>query len=164
MSTPKSRSALHPSMEPINGKVQPLVVPIRPGRVTNKLKYLQHTVLPALWAYEHAWPFHVQVDTIKLKLAVSRQVLFCSSHLSRPLMSWCYLLFAGLLRSHQVSHGSGNCDAATRKPLLPVRRRLHPRHQHDFCQLLHLQPTQWRCGIHGGAVGKHFPPNIGWDA
>ncbi|EFX64375.1 hypothetical protein DAPPUDRAFT_266525 [Daphnia pulex] len=60
-------------MEPINGKVQPPVVPIRPGRVTNQLQYLQRTVLPALWDYRHAWPFHEPVDTKKLGLIASRQ-------------------------------------------------------------------------------------------
>ncbi len=161
MSRRKSRPDLHSSMEPINGKVQPPVVPIRHGRVTNQLQYLQRTVLPALWDYRHAWPFHEPVDTKKLGLIVSRQVLFCSSSLSRPLMSWCYLLFAGLFPSHQVSNGSGNCDEATRKPLLLERLRLHPRHQHPFCQLLHLQRPQGRSGMDGAAVGKDFPPTIG---
>ncbi|EFX67701.1 hypothetical protein DAPPUDRAFT_261209 [Daphnia pulex] len=75
MSRRKSRPDLHPSMEPINGKVQPPVVPIRPGRVTNQLQYLQRTVLPALWDYRHAWPFHEPVDTKKLGLIDYFQVI-----------------------------------------------------------------------------------------
>jgi hypothetical protein len=97
-------------MEPINGMVQPPVVPSRPGRATNQLQFLQRTVLPAQWKHRHAWPFQEPVDTIKHGLTVSRQVLFCSYSLSRPLMSLCYFLFAGLLQSYQVSHGSGNYE------------------------------------------------------
>jgi len=56
----------------VNGIVQPPVVPPpnRPGRLTNKLNFLQKTVMKALWKHQHAWPFCQPVDASKLNLPV----------------------------------------------------------------------------------------------
>jgi len=56
----------------VNGIVQPPVVPPpnRPGRLTNKLNFLQKTVMKALWKHQHAWPFYQPVDASKLNLPV----------------------------------------------------------------------------------------------
>jgi hypothetical protein len=62
-----------PYIEPVNGIVQPPVVPPpnRPGRLTNKLNFLLKTVMKALWKHQHAWPFYQPVDATKLNLPVS---------------------------------------------------------------------------------------------
>ncbi|KDR13641.1 Homeotic protein female sterile [Zootermopsis nevadensis] len=59
-----------PHVEPINGVVQPPVVPQpdRPGRVTNQIQFLQKFVLKPLWKHQFAWPFHQPVDAKKLNL------------------------------------------------------------------------------------------------
>lgn len=73
-----------PAVEPVNGVVQPLVIPppdsnlsvsklntdylCRPGRVTNQLQFLQKTVLKAVWKHHFAWPFQQPVDAKKLNL------------------------------------------------------------------------------------------------
>lgn len=61
-----------PDVEPINGVVQPPVIPPahRPGRVTNQLQYLHKIVLKALLKHQFAWPFHQPVDAKKLNLPV----------------------------------------------------------------------------------------------
>ena len=40
------------------------------GRVTNQLKYIQQTVLRAMWKHTFAWPFKTPVDAVKLQLPV----------------------------------------------------------------------------------------------
>lgn len=57
-------------VEPVNGVVQPLVVPAaeRPGRNTNQLNFLLKTVMKEIWKHRYAWPFHQPVDTKKLNL------------------------------------------------------------------------------------------------
>ena len=62
-----------PVLEPINGIVQPPVVPppSRPGRCTNQLQYIQKFVMKAVWKHSFAWPFHQPVDAKKLGLPVS---------------------------------------------------------------------------------------------
>lgn len=62
-----------PDVEPINGVVQPPVIPPphRPGRVTNQLQFLHKIVLKALLKHQFAWPFVQPVDAKKLNLPVS---------------------------------------------------------------------------------------------
>lgn len=59
-------------MEPVNGIVQPPVVPPpnRPGRITNQLQFLQKGVLKPVWKHQFAWPFQQPVDAKKLNLPV----------------------------------------------------------------------------------------------
>ncbi|CAG0914242.1 unnamed protein product [Notodromas monacha] len=59
-----------PIMEPVNGIVQPPVIPPshRKGRMTTQLKYLQNTVLKAIHKHQFAWPFTTPVDAVKLNL------------------------------------------------------------------------------------------------
>ncbi|XP_050434145.1 bromodomain-containing protein 3-like isoform X2 [Adelges cooleyi] len=66
-----------PYIEPVNGIVQPPVVPPpnRPGRQTNKLLFLQKTVMKAIWKHQHAWPFHQPVDAINLNLPDYHKVI-----------------------------------------------------------------------------------------
>lgn len=77
MSTPTQRPEPppreEPILEPINGIVQPPVVPPpnRPGRCTNQLQYIQKFVMKAVWKHSFAWPFHQPVDAKKLVLPVS---------------------------------------------------------------------------------------------
>lgn len=84
-----------PTVEPVNGVVQPPVLPPserlvfivnicvlfmnfdffqchRPGRITNQLQFLQKTVLKAVWKHQFAWPFQQPVDAKKLNLPVGR--------------------------------------------------------------------------------------------
>lgn len=67
-----------PTVEPVNGVVQPPVVPPpnRPGRVTNQLQFLQKGVLKPVWKHQFAWPFQQPVDAKKLNLPVCRYVYF----------------------------------------------------------------------------------------
>lgn len=71
---------IEPYIEPVNGIVQPPVVPPpnRPGRLTNKLHFLQKTVMKAIWKHQHAWPFHQPVDACKLNLFV---IIICCFYL-----------------------------------------------------------------------------------
>ena len=66
--TPPPR--IEPHVEPVNGIVQPPVVPPpnRPGRITNQLHYLKTTIIKAMIKHNHSWPFVKPVDTIKLGL------------------------------------------------------------------------------------------------
>ncbi|XP_033226960.1 homeotic protein female sterile-like isoform X3 [Belonocnema kinseyi] len=59
-----------PPVEPVNGIVQPPVVPPpnRPGRNTNQTHYLHKGVLKAVWKHQFAWPFQQPVDAKKLNL------------------------------------------------------------------------------------------------
>ncbi|XP_029165013.1 homeotic protein female sterile-like isoform X6 [Nylanderia fulva] len=59
-----------PPLEPVNGIVQPPVVPPpnRPGRITNQLSFLQKGVLKPVWKHQFAWPFQQPVDAKKLNL------------------------------------------------------------------------------------------------
>lgn len=65
-------------MEPVNGVVQPPVVPPpnRPGRVTNQLQFLQKGVLKPVWKHQFAWPFQQPVDAKKLNLPVCRYLIY----------------------------------------------------------------------------------------
>lgn len=59
-----------PFVEPVNGIVQPPVVPPpdRPGRCTNQLQFLSKTVMKAVWKHQFSWPFQQPVDAKKLNL------------------------------------------------------------------------------------------------
>ncbi|XP_017288786.1 bromodomain-containing protein 2 [Kryptolebias marmoratus] len=46
----------------------PVKDPVRPGRVTNQLQYLQKTLIKFLWRHHFAWPFHEPVDAYRLNL------------------------------------------------------------------------------------------------
>lgn len=61
---------IEPTQEPVNGIVQPPVMPPpdRPGRNTNQLNFLSKTVLKAVWKHQFSWPFQEPVDTKKLNL------------------------------------------------------------------------------------------------
>jgi len=80
-----------PHVEPVNGVVQPPVVPQpdRPGRVTNQIQFLQKNVLKAVWKHQFAWPFHQPVDAKKLNLPVSCTVV-CSVNLAH-ILSCCHV-------------------------------------------------------------------------
>ncbi|XP_034951015.1 homeotic protein female sterile-like isoform X2 [Chelonus insularis] len=66
--TPPPRE--EPVIEPVNGVVQPPVVPPpnRPGRITNQLQFLQKAVLKPVWKHQFAWPFQQPVDAKNLNL------------------------------------------------------------------------------------------------
>lgn len=57
-------------VEPVNGIVQPHVVPPpeRPGRNTNQLQFLCKNVMKAVWKHQFAWPFQQPVDAKTLNL------------------------------------------------------------------------------------------------
>lgn len=59
-----------PVYEPVNGIVQPPVVPHanKRHRNTNQLQFLLKVVMKAVWKHHFAWPFQNPVDTIKLRL------------------------------------------------------------------------------------------------
>lgn len=59
-----------PVVEPVNGIVQPPVVPQsdRPGRNTNQLHFLLKTVMKSVWKHQFSWPFQQPVDAKKLNL------------------------------------------------------------------------------------------------
>lgn len=64
-------------IEPINGIVQPPVIPpsYRPGRKTNQLAYMKK-VLKRVWRHMHAWPFHGPVNAKVLKIPASFFIQF----------------------------------------------------------------------------------------
>ncbi|KAK9498339.1 hypothetical protein O3M35_002994 [Rhynocoris fuscipes] len=66
-----------PHIEPVNGVVQPPVVPPphRPGRITNQLQYIQKNVLKAVWKHQYAWPLQQPVDANKLNLPDYHKVI-----------------------------------------------------------------------------------------
>ncbi|KAI5699177.1 hypothetical protein M8J76_001238 [Diaphorina citri] len=66
-----------PRLEPVDGIVQPPVVPPkhRPGRNTNQLQYIVKNVMKAVWKHPHAWPFHEPVDAINLNLPDYHKVI-----------------------------------------------------------------------------------------
>jgi hypothetical protein len=43
-------------------------VKLTPGRVTNQTQFLKNTVVKGMWKHQHGWPFHLPVDTVKLRL------------------------------------------------------------------------------------------------
>lgn len=70
MSSNEPPPRYEPVVEPINGIVQPPVVPPqdRPGRNTNQLQYLIKTVMKVIWKHHFSWPFQQPVDAKKLNL------------------------------------------------------------------------------------------------
>ncbi|KRF93839.1 homeotic protein female sterile isoform X8 [Drosophila mojavensis] len=70
MSSNEPPPRYEPTVEPINGIVQPPVVPPqdRPGRNTNQLQYLIKTVMKVIWKHHFSWPFQQPVDAKKLNL------------------------------------------------------------------------------------------------
>lgn len=75
-----------PPVEPVNGVVQPPVVPPpnRPGRVTNQLQFLQKGVLKPVWKHQFAWPFQQPVDAKKLNLPVCGFYIYFLVFISLP--------------------------------------------------------------------------------
>lgn len=61
---------IEPTVEAVNGIVQPPVVPPaeRQGRNTNQLHFLAKTVMKAVWKHQFSWPFQQPVDAKKLNL------------------------------------------------------------------------------------------------
>ncbi|XP_018912866.1 bromodomain-containing protein 3 isoform X2 [Bemisia tabaci] len=61
---------IEPVVKPINGVVQPPVLPPpnRPGRNTNQLQFILKNVFRAVWKHQHSWPFQQPVDANKLNL------------------------------------------------------------------------------------------------
>ncbi|EEC12083.1 bromodomain-containing protein 2, brd2, putative, partial [Ixodes scapularis] len=59
-----------PTLEPVNGIVQPPFVPpaSKKHRNTNQLQYLLRVVMKAIWKHQFAWPFQQPVDTVRLNL------------------------------------------------------------------------------------------------
>ena len=59
-----------PHVEPVNGVVQPPVVPppSRPGRSTNQLLFIKNNIIKAVMKHKMAWPFCKPVDSVKLGL------------------------------------------------------------------------------------------------
>ena len=59
-----------PSLEPVNGVVQPPVVPgpTKQRRNTNQLQFILRVVMKAVQKHQHSWPFCNPVDAIKLRL------------------------------------------------------------------------------------------------
>lgn len=85
-----------PHVEPVNGVVQPPVVPQpdRPGRITNQIQFLQKNVLKAMWKHQFAWPFHQPVDAKKLNLPVScTMVCIVNCIYTEVLSCWIEILF-----------------------------------------------------------------------
>jgi bromodomain-containing protein 4 len=57
-------------LEPVNGVVQPPVIPgpSKAHRNTTQLQFLLKVVMKSVWKHHFAWPFQNPVDAIKLKL------------------------------------------------------------------------------------------------
>uniref|UniRef100_A0A1I7YMH2 Bromo domain-containing protein n=1 Tax=Steinernema glaseri TaxID=37863 RepID=A0A1I7YMH2_9BILA len=66
-----------PRQEPINGVVQPRVLPPpgKPTRHTNQLEYIAQNVLKPALKHKHAWPFLKPVDTEKLNIPDYHKVI-----------------------------------------------------------------------------------------
>ncbi|CAI4221589.1 unnamed protein product [Auanema sp. JU1783] len=76
-STPPVNPWATPRQEPVNGIVQPRVIPPikKPTRHTNQLDYMLNTVIKDAMKHKHAWPFNAPVDTIKLALPDYHKVI-----------------------------------------------------------------------------------------
>ncbi|GFS48932.1 homeotic protein female sterile [Nephila pilipes] len=61
---------VEPSVEPVNGIVQPPYIPPpdKPHRNTNQLHFLLKNVMKAVWKHQFAWPFYQPVDAVKLNI------------------------------------------------------------------------------------------------
>ncbi|TKR72233.1 hypothetical protein L596_019714 [Steinernema carpocapsae] len=66
-----------PRAEPINGVVQPRVVPPpgKPTRHTNQLEFMAQNVLKPALKHKHAWPFLKPVDTNRLNIPDYHKVI-----------------------------------------------------------------------------------------
>lgn len=69
--------AMDLGMEPVNGIVQPPVIPPegKRHRNTDALQYVLKTVVKAVSKHNFAWPFMTPVNAVKLELPVSFQIL-----------------------------------------------------------------------------------------
>ena len=76
ISRPETPPREEPILQPINGIIQPPVVPPpnHPGRCTNQLEYIKKNVMQTVWKHQHAWLFHKPVDAVKLNLPVSQYI------------------------------------------------------------------------------------------
>lgn len=74
---PPPREQFEHRQDPVDGIVQPLVMPPkgRPGRNTNQLQFIAKNVMKAVWKHHHAWPFQQPVDAIKLNLPDYHKVI-----------------------------------------------------------------------------------------
>lgn len=69
--------AMDLGMEPVNGIVQPPVIPPegKRHRNTDALQYVLKTVVKAVSKHNFAWPFMTPVNAVKLELPVSFHIL-----------------------------------------------------------------------------------------
>lgn len=70
--------AMKLGIEPVNGVVQPNVVPPedKPHRNTDALQYVLKNVIKAVSKHNFAWPFMTPVNAVKLELPVSLSHIF----------------------------------------------------------------------------------------
>ncbi|XP_023215868.1 bromodomain-containing protein 3-like isoform X2 [Centruroides sculpturatus] len=68
-----------PSLEPIDGIVQPPCIPPpdKRHRNSNQLQFLLKNVMKAVWKHQFAWPFHEPVDAVKLNLPDYHKIIKC---------------------------------------------------------------------------------------
>ncbi|CAG2109239.1 unnamed protein product, partial [Medioppia subpectinata] len=66
----RTAEPLRAGLEPVNGVVQPPVVPPdgKQHRNTSQLQFLLKVVIKGLWKHTFSWPFTAPVDSVKLKL------------------------------------------------------------------------------------------------
>ena len=105
------------------------------GRQTNQLKYIQQTVIKALWKHHFAWPFQKPVDAEALKLPVRISPLYDDS--VSP--SLTVVSFLGLPHDHQDAHGPWHHQVAPRGQPVLLGAAVHRGLQHHVPQLLHVQ-------------------------
>ena len=125
------------------------------GRQTNQLKYIQQTVVKALWKHHFAWPFQKPVDAEALKLPVrihDVHILMLSTRMLvfPPLSnlktiepffinkSWTLFFIQGLPHDHQTSDGLGHNQVTFGIKSILFSATMHRRFQYNVSKLLHL--------------------------
>lgn len=68
-----------PSLEPVDGIVQPPCIPPpeKRHRNSNQLQFLLKNVMKAVWKHQFAWPFYEPVDAVKLNLPDYHKIIKC---------------------------------------------------------------------------------------